>query len=291
MRKKYIILVLLVAFIASLMGVAALYAGQEKKVKMKYNEEYLIELQTWKDREQAAQEKIKTLEARRDELRKQLADLDRQIQESDDAYWRELGTNAEGLRAYLDEITHLQDQIRVYLQMTSEELFEKKTEAEAIEPRFNELASRPASKHPNARALIAEMRGLFQQLKDALANAHPKPKPIVFNIYTVLKGDYLWKISKKPEIYNDPIKWTWIYTKNRDIIKNPNIIHIGQELKIFREVLENEYMVKKGDDLKKIAGLPEIYNDPFKWTALYELNKSVITNKNKLYPYMILYIK
>jgi hypothetical protein len=285
MKTKYILILLVIAFVVSLVGAVTLYANQQTKVKMKYAD-YLTELQMWKDREQAALTKIKDLEARRDALRNQLADLDRQIKEADDAYWRELGTDAAGLRAYLDELRRIRDQIQGYLRMTPEQLFERRAEAQAVEPRFNELAARPASKHPDARTIIAEIRGLLQQLRDALARAQAKPK---FDIYTVVRGDYLWKISKKPDIYNDPFKWLWIYTKNRDIIKNPDLIYPSQEFKIFKEVLPGEYMVKKGDNLKKIAG--EVYSDPFKWSALYELNKTVIKDKNIIYPYMILYTK
>ncbi len=49
-------------------------------------------------------------------------------------------------------------------------------------------------------------------------------------IYVVKKGDTLQKIARKK--YGDSGKWKEIYRLNRDIIKNPNSIDIGQELKI-----------------------------------------------------------
>ncbi len=48
--------------------------------------------------------------------------------------------------------------------------------------------------------------------------------------YTVKSGDSLSKIAKR--IYGDASKWHSIYDANRDKIKNPDLIHPGQELTI-----------------------------------------------------------
>ena len=48
--------------------------------------------------------------------------------------------------------------------------------------------------------------------------------------YTVKSGDSLSKIAK--HIYGDASKWHRIYDANRDKIKNPDLIHPGQEFTI-----------------------------------------------------------
>jgi nucleoid-associated protein YgaU len=48
--------------------------------------------------------------------------------------------------------------------------------------------------------------------------------------YTVVAGDSLSKIAKN--IYGDAKKWQKIYEANKDQIKNPDLIHPGQVLKI-----------------------------------------------------------
>ena len=48
--------------------------------------------------------------------------------------------------------------------------------------------------------------------------------------YTVTEGDSLWKIAK--EQLGDGSKWTEIYEENKDTIKDPNLIYIGQTLTI-----------------------------------------------------------
>lgn len=48
--------------------------------------------------------------------------------------------------------------------------------------------------------------------------------------YTVVAGDSLSKIAKRQ--YGDAGKWRAIYEANRDLIKNPDLIHPGWVLKI-----------------------------------------------------------
>lgn len=44
--------------------------------------------------------------------------------------------------------------------------------------------------------------------------------------YTVKRGDCLWKIAK--QYYGNGAQYTKIYDANRDKIKNPNLIYVGQ---------------------------------------------------------------
>jgi nucleoid-associated protein YgaU len=48
--------------------------------------------------------------------------------------------------------------------------------------------------------------------------------------YTVVSGDNLSKIAK--HYYGDANQWRRIWEANRDQIKNPDLIHPGQVLKI-----------------------------------------------------------
>jgi nucleoid-associated protein YgaU len=59
--------------------------------------------------------------------------------------------------------------------------------------------------------------------------AEPAAEPAE-QTYTVASGDSLSKIAKK--FYGDANKWRRIFDANRDIIKNPDLIHPGQILKI-----------------------------------------------------------
>ena len=49
-------------------------------------------------------------------------------------------------------------------------------------------------------------------------------------VYVVKSGDSLGKIAK--EVYGDANRWPEIFEANKDTIKDPNLIHPGQELQI-----------------------------------------------------------
>jgi LysM repeat protein len=52
----------------------------------------------------------------------------------------------------------------------------------------------------------------------------------VYATHTVKKGETLGKIAK--HYYGKPMKYTIIFEANKDILKNPDVIHPGQELVI-----------------------------------------------------------
>lgn len=56
------------------------------------------------------------------------------------------------------------------------------------------------------------------------------PEPKQETTYTVQKGDCLWNIAKK--FYGNGSKYTKIYEANKDKIRNPNLIYVGQVLVI-----------------------------------------------------------
>ena len=47
-----------------------------------------------------------------------------------------------------------------------------------------------------------------------------------------MRGDSLWGISGKAEIYGNPYQWPLIYKANTDKIKDADLIYPGQDLAI-----------------------------------------------------------
>jgi nucleoid-associated protein YgaU len=64
------------------------------------------------------------------------------------------------------------------------------------------------------------------------AQAAPQPTDALGSerMYVVVSGDSLSKIAKRE--YGDANKWRTIYEANKDLIKDPDLIYPGQELKI-----------------------------------------------------------
>lgn len=52
----------------------------------------------------------------------------------------------------------------------------------------------------------------------------------VYGVYTVQKGDTLSKISK--QLLGSPNRYMEIFNMNKDILSNPDLIKIGQKLKL-----------------------------------------------------------
>jgi len=71
----------------------------------------------------------------------------------------------------------------------------------------------------------------FSDVVSGSSSSAPAPSgEATTRTYTVVSGDSLSKIAKK--IYGDGGRWKEIFEANNDKIKNPDLIHPGQVLKI-----------------------------------------------------------
>ena len=194
-----------------------------------------------------------------------------------------IGTDAAGVEAYRQSLNQLESQVDGLSSLSSEELFQKRDELKDIESKLEEHKA-------NRIYALSEMQDKVATIEGKLTLVKNRMPKSVYDDYNVVKGDYLWKISKKSEIYDDPMQWMKIYTYNRDMIKNPDLIYPDWVFKIPRKVGPNEYIVVKGEFLSKIASNPDVLGNPTEWTKLYEANKEIISDPNTIYPYQILVI-
>ena len=271
--KGTMILLLTVAVILLLVPGSLVFGQQKMKL-----DEYKVQLAETQKQETDATAKIATLTAENEGLKKQINEIQAKI----DATWAEIyaavGTDKAGVDAYRADLNDIGAKLDALMALSPEELLKSKDEVADLEKRLQELK---ASKIAN----LTEMQDKIAALEANLAALSTKLEGIN-DKYTVIKGDYLWKIAKKPDIYNDPYQWIRIFCVNRDNIKNADLIYPEQVLTIQRTLAKNEYLVQKGDDLKKIAG--SVLGDPAKWTKIYESNKDVISNPKLLYPWQVL---
>ena len=75
----------------------------------------------------------------------------------------------------------------------------------------------------------------FSNVQGGASSTAPPPKPaappvIEPRTYTVVAGDSLSKIAKRE--YGKASLWPRIFEANKDQIKNPDLIHPGQKLRI-----------------------------------------------------------
>jgi nucleoid-associated protein YgaU len=210
------------------------------------------------------------------------------VQAETDKVWaailEEIGTDQAGVDAFRKDLEALDAKCDGLLALTPEELFKKRDEIEAL---CGELAAAKGNKISaltDMQNLIATIEGKLTQIKNKMPKA-------VYDEYTVVVGDYLWKISGKEEGYNDPTHWMRIYSYNADQIEDPDLIYPDWVLKIQREVGADEYLVAKGDYLQKIAENPQVLGDPGSWTKIYEKNKGIIgDDPNLIFPHTVLVV-
>lgn len=277
---KSIFLALILGVFLSVFLIADLTYAQEEMSM----EEYRAQLAEWQKKEADARAAIAAIDAENDSLRNEITRLDEEINQ----VWGEIYSLAEVTEEEVTEfgnsLNSLEEEVDGLAAISPEELFKKRGE-------IDELEGKLAKSKENNAAVLTEMQDKIATIEGKIARLRASLPKAVYDEYTVIKGDYLWKISGKEDIYDDPYQWMRIYTYNRDQIKNPDLIYPDQLFKIQREVGLNEYLVAKGEYLAKISGNPEVFSDPTKWTAIYEANKDVIgENPNLIYPYQVLII-
>lgn len=283
MKQKYLFLFVIFISFAVLFSAnpGSVYAQAQKMTLEEYNQA----LVKCKENQRALKADIAKLEEEIKDLESKLSSLDDKIAYTKREIYRLVGYDQSGIDAFVRELDSVKQQILGLMRLSDEELYEKLDEVDAIGKRLDEMKTDKRAKLPDVAVKLNEVLNLYDQLKEKAKNAKPK-----VGMYTVIRGDYLWKISKKSEIYGDPYQWMRIYSFNRDEISNPDLIFPNQILKIHKVVEKGQYLVQKGDFLRKIAGMPSVYNDPYQWKKLYEGNKKIITDQNLIYPSTILFI-
>jgi nucleoid-associated protein YgaU len=96
--------------------------------------------------------------------------------------------------------------------------------------KWNEIAK--ANGLNNPRLITVGQKLLIPNIENKVDNKDVvlnKPSETI-NEYTVTKNDSLWKVAVS--VYGDGYQWTKIWDKNKDIIKNPNVIYSGTKLLI-----------------------------------------------------------
>lgn len=96
-------------------------------------------------------------------------------------------------------------------------------------PKADRQSDLDALKQNKISALPEFFDKVHNQMQKALDNWVEAPQEIS---YTVVKGDHLWGIAKKPQHYGNGFAWPVIYKANRDKIKNPDLIYPDQQFTI-----------------------------------------------------------
>lgn len=110
--------------------------------------------------------------------------------------------------------------------------------------------------------------------------------------YTVRRGDTLMKIAFN--IYGDIMKWRDLHNLNKEALADANKLEPGMKLNYDKPASEpaierngDPYKIKPGDTLGTISS--DVYGTPKKWKRLWENNRTLIRDPNRIYAGFYLY--
>ncbi|HOV98618.1 MAG TPA: LysM peptidoglycan-binding domain-containing protein [Bacteroidota bacterium] len=220
--KRFVAFALMVSMISTM-----LYAQEQEMTKEQW-QKAITELTT----------KRTDLKNKLDGLVKEISDLKQQeaqkveaLKQCQDAL-AQLQKDYEGpLNAQLDKIDAKLNELSG---LSNQDLYVRRAELDTVQAWINAAKQNPLSVVKKYAARINDQQGRLDALKKSLEQiiASGQAMP-TYKVGTWAKDrDCLWNIAKKPKIYNNPFLWPKIWQGNRDQIKNPDIIHPGQVLKI-----------------------------------------------------------
>jgi len=272
---------LVLTIVLSLVLLGASLSFAQDKMTM---EEYEQQLAEWQERLNAADTGKADCGTANEALTSEIDAVQAETDKVWAAILESLDTDQGGVDAFRKDLQALDAKCDGLLALTPEELYKRRDEVEA-------LCAELAAAKENKISALTEMQNLIATIEGKLTQIKNKMPKAVYDEYTVVVGDYLWKISGKEEIYADPTHWMRIFSYNTDQIDDPDLIYPDWVLKIQREVGADEYLVAKGDYLQKIAENPQVLGDPSSWAKIYEKNKDIIGNDpNLIFPHTVLVI-
>lgn len=169
-----------------------------------------------------------------DSLRALLASLTQKIKTVNSDTKGLTGGDEELSKAHSAQLAALEKWLSELARLSNQDLFARKAEIDSVQAITDGLKkSKLAALQENHNRI----QGLQQKI-DGLRAALAKPEFVAslekfYVVGTWKKNrDCLWNISKKKDIYDNPFMWPKIWQGNRIQIKDPDIIHKGQKLKI-----------------------------------------------------------
>ncbi|MEA2103427.1 MAG: LysM peptidoglycan-binding domain-containing protein [Candidatus Cloacimonadota bacterium] len=259
------------------------YQDLSKDEVIKYWEELENEMMMLQARQERAETNITENENRIAEIKVRIAEIDEEYDLIYTGIMDELGgiTHSQ-LVNFQKKLDEIRSQLDYYDEMPNTDLYANNDEIKTFINNYEQMKAENIAKAPKFISEFKELDRRFSKLDNALPQYYE-------DTHTVVRGEFLSKISSYKHIYNDPAKWGIIYRANRDQIKDPDLIYPDQIFKIPRG-LPTSWKVYKGECLWTIASYPEVFNSPFEWPKIYRANKDKIKDPDLIYPNQILRI-
>lgn len=172
--------------------------------------------------------KVKDLTTQITTLQAQSTALDGDLKKCMDELYALVGSDADKAAAYRAEIEAAENSANDLQKLSDADLMERSGEVGELSSKVKALWGNKLSLIPEFYDRLTALNEKIKSLQNAVSGAG--------KLYTVgtwrHDRDCLWNISKKKDIYDNAWMWPKIWQGNRDQIKDPDVIHPGQKLKI-----------------------------------------------------------
>jgi len=214
----------------ALLVVATVSPAQNKISK----EEWQKQISDYTTQRNNLKNQLASLTKESDGLRATLAALDKQIQSTRDETLALTGATDAARKEFERRLQDIESRVAALLPLSDQDLYVHRFEVDSMQAdkdrlmkeriasaeRYFERLQKIQSKIDNLRATLAHINSTEESEQQYVVRAWAK------------YHDCLWNISKKKQIYDNPFLWPKIWQANRNQIKDPDIIRIGEHLKI-----------------------------------------------------------
>ncbi|HTX19057.1 MAG TPA: hypothetical protein VMG34_10395 [Bacteroidota bacterium] len=169
-----------------------------------------------------------------DSLKTTLASLGKQVQSVRDETLALTGANAETIRQFEQRLGDLERRVAPLLVMSDQDLYVRRFEVDSLQAEKDALSKERIADAERYYERLQKVQNELDGLRATLAKAKSiaeSTQRYVVRSWAKYK-DCLWNISKQRKIYDSPFLWPKIWQANRDQIKDPDLIRIGEHLKI-----------------------------------------------------------
>lgn len=149
------------------------------------------------------------------------------VKACEDALYASLGVTRADVDAYDKDLATMESRVAELQRMSDAELLTHRDEIIAMDAKLTEMSKSKIALIPRYGNRVAALQAKVAALMKSLQREK------TYTVGTWSKDrDCLWNIAKKPDMYNNAWLWPKIWQGNREMIKDPDIIHPNQTLKI-----------------------------------------------------------
>jgi nucleoid-associated protein YgaU len=227
MRLTMKTLVRLTLLITLIMSIALVASAQEMT-----KDQWQQAMQEATQKRDPLQAEVQRLEADIVKLKTQDASLAQQVGKCQEDLMSLLGTTSaqeKEFAAFLDQIDSRLNELST---LSNQDLFMRRAEIDTVQFMITRAKNQKLALLPANDQRLNEEQHRLDMLRESLKSILAQQQQ-VYTVGTWARNhDCLWNIAKKPKIYDNAFLWPKIWQENRDEIKNPDIIHTGQKLRI-----------------------------------------------------------